>query len=309
MTEAKAKITVIIPTYNVEGIIARAIKSADWADEVLVVDSFSTDRTVEIARELGTSVVQHEYIYSAKQKNWIIPQAKHEWIFLLDSDEEITPELKDEIIKFIDSPELEKYDGCAIARPELFLDHWLKWGGRYPLYNIRFFRRSCRYEDRDVHAHIILPKEKVKVMKSDLLHFSNPTLDHYFSKFNRYTTYQANYMVKVAEGNRKIEWRKFFTHFVYAKSVAKDYWYFLPFVPMLRFVYMYVLRAGFMDGRHGFLLAVLYGFQDYVSKTKYMELTGQYPRMRFMAQRFMIENIIPHGEKSRIVDRANCQIA
>jgi glycosyltransferase involved in cell wall biosynthesis len=309
MNNSKAKISVIIPTCNVESIIARAIKSAEWADEILVVDSFSTDRTVEIAEAMGARVVQHEYVYSAKQKNWIIPQAKHEWIFLLDSDEEVTPELHAEIESLISMKQLDHYDGCAIARPELFLTHWLKWGGRYPLYNIRLFRKSCRYEDRDVHAHIILPKDRVKILKGDLLHYSNPTLDHYFSKFNRYTTYQANYMVKVAAGHREIEWRKFFTHFVYAKSIAKDYWYFLPFVPFLRFFYMYILRAGFMDGRHGFLLAVLYAFQDYVSKTKYLELTGRNPQVRFMAQKFMINNVIPHGNNNKIVDRVNCQLA
>ncbi len=308
MNNSKAKISVVIPTFNVEGIIARAIRSASWADEILVVDSFSTDRTVEIAQSMGAKVVQHEYVYSAKQKNWIIPQAKHEWVFLLDSDEEITPALHAEIESLISMKQLDHYDGCAIARPELFLSHWLKWGGRYPLYNIRFFRRTCRYEDRDVHAHIILHKDRVKVLKGDLLHFSNPTMDHYLSKFNRYTTYQANYMVKVAQNHRKIEWPKFFTHFVYAKSVAKDYWYFLPFVPLLRFVYMYMVRLGFLDGRHGFLLATLYGFQDYVSKTKYLEMTGHHPRIRFMAQRFMIERIIPHGDNNRIVDRMNSQV-
>lgn len=309
MNNPKAKISVIIPTLNNEGMIARAIQSADWADEILVVDSYSTDRTVEIAEALGARIVQHEYVYSAKQKNWIIPQAKHEWVFILDSDEEVTPALRDEIIALVESPEINKYDGCAIARPELFLSHWLKWGGRYPLYNIRFFRKTCRYEDRDVHAHIILPKDKVKILKGDLLHYSNPTLDHYFSKFNRYTTYQANYMVKVTQGQRHIEWIKFFTYFSYAKAVVKDYWYFLPFVPLLRFVYMYFLRFGFLDGHHGFLLAVLYGFQDYVSKTKYLEMTGHNPRLRFFTQRFMIDRVIPHGNNNRIVDRVNCQAA
>lgn len=305
--ENKSKITVIIPTYNVENIVARAIRSARWADEILVVDSFSTDNTVSIAEAMGARVVTHEYVYSAKQKNWIIPQASHEWVFILDSDEEITDNLREEIESLMMTGEIEKYDGCAIARPELFLRHWLKWGGRYPLYNIRLFRKSCRYEDRDVHAHIILLKDKVKFLKGDLLHYSNPTLDHYFSKFNRYTTYQANYMVKVANSHRQIEWNKFFSHFVYAKSVVKDYWYFLPFVPFLRFFYMYFLRFGFLDGRHGFLLAVLYGFQDYVSKTKYLELTGHTPRVRFIAQRFMIDRVIPQGDNNRIVDRVHCQ--
>ena len=303
------KITVIIPVLNNEAIIKRCIASALWADEILLVDSFSTDNTVKIAESLGARVIQHEYVYSAKQKNWAIPKAKNNWILLLDSDEVITPQLVDEIKNLAESGEFEKYDGFAIARPHYFLGKWLKWGGRYPLCNIRLFRKSCRYEDRDVHAHIVLPKDRVKILKNDILHYSDPSLDHFFNKFNRYTTYQANYMIKfVGKEDKEIEWRKFFTHFIYAKSVIKDYWYFLPFTPFLRFTYMYFIRFGFMDGRYGFLIAVLYAFQDYVSKTKYLELKGKSPDLRFMTQKFIIQNILPKGRVNSISDRINIAI-
>jgi glycosyltransferase involved in cell wall biosynthesis len=299
---------VLIPTYNVEKIIARCIESVLWADEIFVVDSYSTDQTVAIAKEMGARVVQHEYVYSAKQKNWAIPQAQNEWVLLLDSDEVVTVALRQEIKELLFSNEIEKYDGFAIARPHIFLDKWLRWGGRYPLYNIRLFRRVCRYEDRDVHAHIILPKDRVKKLTGDIIHYSDPTLDHFFNKFNRYTTYQANYMLKFSQSKHTIEWRKFFTHYIYAKSLVKDYWYFLPFVPFLRFVYMYILRLGFLDGRHGFLIAVLYSFQDYVSKTKYLELKGRQPSWRFITQKFIISNLIPRGNSNNIIDRVKTAV-
>jgi len=305
----KNKLTVLIPAFNVEGNIRQCIKSVEWADEILVVDGskekYSTDNTVKIAKEMGARILQHKYIYSAKQKNWAIPQAKYEWVLLLDSDEVVTPELRDEILRLLKTDNLDKYDGFGIARRHYFLNKWLRWGGRYPLYNIRLFKRSCRYEDRDVHAHIILPKNKVKNLKGDILHFSDPSLDHFFEKFNRYTAYQANYMMRFARDQKsKIEWRKFLTHYIYAKSVIKDYWYFMPLTPLLRFFYMYFLRLGFLDGKYGFLIAVLYSFQDYVSKTKYLELRGRKPRFRFLVQKAM-KGIIPNnnGRYREIADR------
>jgi glycosyltransferase involved in cell wall biosynthesis len=307
--ENREKITVLIPTFNAEKSLGRCLKSASWADEILVVDGsktgYSIDKTVDIAKQYGARVLKHFYIYSAKQKNWAIPKAKHNWVLLLDSDEVITVALRNEIIKLLDSKEIKNYDGFGIPRRHYFLGKWLRWGGRYPLYNIRLFRKSCRYEDRDVHAHIILPKDRVQKLKGDILHYSDPTLMHFFSKFNRYTTYQANYMTKFAHSDKKIEWRKLFTHYIYAKSLIKDIWYFLPFAPISRFVYMYFIRLGFLDGRYGFLIAMLYSFQDYVSKTKYLEMRGRKPGFRFMAQKLFIKKIVPNGYGNGIVDRVH----
>lgn len=294
MENNKQKITVLIPAYNSEDIIGRCIESALWVDEVFVVDSFSTDKTVEIAKRMGARVVQHEYVYSAKQKNWAIPQAKNNWVMVLDTDEVITKELKKEIKDLFKSGEIEKYDGFGIARPHYFLGKWLRWGGRYPLHNIRLFRRECRYEDRDVHAHIILDKDRIKKLKGDMLHYSDPDLDNFFEKFNRYTTYQANYMMKFVEGEKDFEFdfKKVFSRFIYMKSFVKDFWYFLPFAPVMRFVYMYFIRLGLLDGRHGFMIAVLYGFQDYVSKTKFMELANKNPKFRYSAQKFFMNRVV-----------------
>jgi len=269
--------------------IARAIRSVSWADEIFVVDSFSTDRTRTIARKHGARVVEHEYVYSAKQKNWAIPQAKNEWVLLLDSDEVVTPELKKTIQKLLCSDELESYDGFGIARKHFFLGKFLRWGGRYPLHNIRLFRTSCRYEDRDVHAHIILPKERMKNITGDILHYSDRDLAQYFEKFNRYTSWQANYMFKIyRDGMHNINLRELFTNPYYAKATVKDLWTFIPFTPIIRFFYMYILRLGFLDGRYGFMIALLYAFQDYVSKTKYLELRRHSPVVRLRMQGMMM---------------------
>jgi glycosyltransferase involved in cell wall biosynthesis len=285
------KITVIIPTFNVEDLIAQAIRSVTWADEVLVVDSFSTDRTVEIAKDLGARVLQHEYIYSAKQKNWAIPQATHEWILLLDSDEVVTDKLQKTIQAMLASEEIEKFDGFGIARRHYFLGKFLRWGGRYPLYNIRLFRKECRYEDRNVHAHIILAKDRMKNITGDILHYSDRSLDQFFEKFNRYSSWQANYMIRVYEnGMTKVSLAMFMTNPYYAKAVVKDLWTFIPFTPLIRFVYMFVLRLGFLDGRYGFMIAFFYAFQDYVAKTKYLEMRKKSPKIRLTFQKYVAKS-------------------
>jgi glycosyltransferase involved in cell wall biosynthesis len=282
------KITVIIPTFNVEDLIAQAIESVLWADEIFVVDSFSTDKTVEIAKSYGARVVQHEYVYSAKQKNWAIPQAKNDWILLLDSDEVVTDELRKTTEQLLASEEIEKYDGFGIARKHFFLGKFLRWGGRYPLYNIRLFRKTCRYEDRNVHAHIILDKERMKKIDGDILHYSDRSLEQFFEKFNRYSTWHANYMFRVYKnGMTKISWTEFMTNPYYAKAIVKDLWTFIPFTPLIRFLYMYILRLGFLDGRHGFMIAFFYAFQDYVAKTKYLEMRKKSPRVRLTFQKYV----------------------
>ncbi len=296
MTKKNHKLTVIIPTYNVEDLIAQAIESVLWADDIFVVDSFSTDKTVEIAKKYGARVVQHEYVYSAKQKNWAIPQAKNEWVLLLDSDEVVTDELKETVTKLLDSDEIDNYDGFGIGRKHFFLGKFLRWGGRYPLYNIRLFRRSCRYEDRNVHAHILLDKERMKNIKGDILHYSDRSLDQFFEKFNRYSTWHANYMLRVYEdGMTKIKWRTFFTNPFYAKAIIKDLWTFIPFTPFIRFMYMYIVRAGFLDGRYGFMIAFFYAFQDYVAKTKYLEMRQKTPKLRLTFQKYVARSCATLG--------------
>ncbi|MBT4790305.1 MAG: glycosyltransferase family 2 protein, partial [Halobacteriovoraceae bacterium] len=144
------KISAIIPTFNEEHNIRTAIESCLFADEVIVVDSFSADKTVEIIKEYPqVKLLQHEYIHSAAQKNWTIPQASHDWIFLLDSDEKTNPELIQEIKNTINSDAQEV--AYWIGRDNYFMDKKLEhiWKGDAV---IRLFKKSkCRYEDKNVH--------------------------------------------------------------------------------------------------------------------------------------------------------------
>ncbi len=284
----KEKLTVLIPTYNCEDIIEDCLESIkDIADEILIVDSFSTDKTLDVitrntrngaqktrtgATDFGgkVKIIQRKYGYSASQKNWAIPQAKNNWILLIDSDERLTPRLRSEIKSILKKQSiLKKVSGFEIARRHYFLGKWLRFGGRYPLYNVRLFKKTCRYEDRNVHAHILLPKHEMRKLKNDIIHESDRNLEQILEKLNRYSTYQARYMTKIVNRGIKVDWKEFFTNYLAFKAVVKDVWFFIPFSPLWRFLYMYCLQLGFLDGREGLLIAVLYGFEDFVSKNKY----------------------------------------
>jgi len=291
------KITAIIPTRIDDiGIMEGAIKSVQWADEILIVDSSFSEKIKKKAIKWGASYFAHEYVYSAKQKNWIIPKAKNNWILLLDSDEIVTDKLKNTIKKMLGSKEINNFDGYGIARKHFFFGKFLRWGGRFPLYNVRLFKKSCRYEDRDVHAHIILDKKKnfnIQPKNGDMLHFSDRNFVEFFERFNRYSDYQANYMRKINEKGIEIDWLKFFSNFYYFKAVIKDFWFFIPGSSMFRFLWMYIFRLGFLDGRAGFTIALFYSLQDYISKVKFNEIYGLESNLSLRFKDYFMKKVAP----------------
>ena len=241
------KITAIIPTYNEEANIKAAIKSVDFADEILIVDSYSKDKTIYIASESeNVRVIQREYINSASQKNWAIPQAKHNWIFLLDADERVTPELKSEIIEM--KSKTPKYDSYWIYRSNHFMGKKVKYSGWQNDKVIRLFKRDkCRYEIKDVHAEIIT-EGNIGFLKNRLWHNTFISIDDYINKLNRYAWHQA------AELN---------------SSVGYITPYHLIVKPIYRFIKHYIIQLGFLDGIIGFTIAL---FQSYAVSSRYVKI-------------------------------------
>ena len=162
------QITAIIPVFNEQQNIAAAIASVSFADEILVVDAYSTDDTVAIAtKHPKVKVLQHEYNYSAAQKNWAIPQAQHEWIFLLDADERVPEALKNEILSTVNNP--KDFVAFWIKRSNVFMGKQLRyvWKGDKV---VRLFKRDCcKYEDKNVHAEIIADGS-IGVLNNELIH-------------------------------------------------------------------------------------------------------------------------------------------
>jgi len=235
----------IITTYNEEDNIAEALDSIKWLDELIVVDSFSTDRTVEIAKEKGAKIIQRKYENPSLQKNWAIPQASHEWILLLDADERCTEELRTEVLETIKKPSCHAY---WIPRKNYFMGKHVKYSGWQGDKVIRLFKRdTCKYNDNWVHEEIIT-EQKVGHLESQLIHNTYKNIAHYQAKMERYAEYAVQDLAKKT------------------KSVG---FYHLSVKPAFRFFKHYVMQLGFLDGKVGYTISKISA--NYV-KLKYQKL-------------------------------------
>ncbi len=240
------KLTVIVPCRNEETMIRDCLESVKWADEIFVVDSGSTDRTVEIAREYTARVVEHEYVNSAAQKNWAIPQATHEWVMVIDCDERATAELQDEIRGLLGGGD-PACDGYWIYRKNTFFGKPVNHCGWERDKVLRLFRRDrSRYQDKHVHAEVMV-EGTVGVLKGKLEHHTYRSFDQYLEKFGRYTTWSA---LDLRRQGKKATFGRIFLR------------------PVFRFIKMYVLRQGFRDGTAGLVLCWLAAFSVFMKYAK-----------------------------------------
>jgi glycosyltransferase involved in cell wall biosynthesis len=232
----RSPITALIPAGNSADVIRDCIESVLWADEILVCDSFSTDGTLAICQEYGCRIMQHEYINSALQKNWAIPQATHEWILLVDTDERVTPALREEIERVLSAP--ESYRGFRIPRLNFVWGHAVHYGGYFPDYQLRLFQRDyARYEERQVHAHVILDGQ-CGTLQNPLIHYAHRSLKQTLSNLLiRMTPWEAQ--ARISRGEQ-------FSVFH------------LVFRPPAAFFYRYVWQKGYRDGLRGLVLAVIW---------------------------------------------------
>jgi len=224
-------LSVVIITLNEEANLARTLASVAWADEVVVLDSGSTDRTREVAESRGAKFFVEPWRGFAAQKNSALQKASSEWILSLDADEEVEPALAEEIQDALRvDPSVA---GFWIPRKNFFLGRWMKHGGYYPDRKLRLFRRGAgKFEDRLVHEDIQLDGPSAQ-LQNHLLHYAYPTLDSYIEHMNRYSTLGAQMAARRPRGFSLID---------------------IVLRPKLTFLYNYVLRGGFLDGREGLLL-------------------------------------------------------
>jgi glycosyltransferase involved in cell wall biosynthesis len=240
----RSTLSVAIITLNEAGNLARTLASVRFADEIVVVDSGSTDRTVEIAKSFGAKVFTEEWKGFALQKNSAIDQCGGTWVLSLDADEELTSELQTEIRNMLecDAQSMPPVDGYRLRLRHVFLGRWMRYGGYYPDMKLRLFRRvtssgAAHFTDRPVHESVQVAG-RVATMKQDFLHHGYPNLEVYLEHMNRYSTLGAR-IVAAKEKTSRL-WPAF------CWNVA--------LVPLLTFVWNYVFRLGFLDGREGLLL-------------------------------------------------------
>ncbi|MBN1356483.1 glycosyltransferase family 2 protein [bacterium] len=241
---SRLPVTVLIPSFNEEKNIHACLESVTWADEILIVDSFSTDRTLDIAREFPVRILQHEYINSAEQKNWAIPQAKHEWVLIVDCDERVSPELKEEIqVLLRGNPQREGY---WIRRSNFLFGQPVTHSGWGHDRVLRLFRRDKgRYRKKRVHAQIEL--NDTGELNACMVHYSIDSMSQWITKIDRYSTWKSQ--DKLEAGFRV----------PMLQSLIR---------PEVRFFNEYVIRGGFLDGYAGFLIAAMSAISEFLMSTK-----------------------------------------
>jgi glycosyltransferase involved in cell wall biosynthesis len=262
----KTPVSVLVLTRNEEANIAACLESVDWASEVFVVDSFSTDRTVELAERLGARIYQHPFETCAAQWNWAldnIPFA-NDWVLVLDADERIPQALAGEIAAVVNGAR-QDCTGYYVKWRFFFFGKWLKHGGLYPTWVVRLFRRSAgRFGRHGISEHLILDGKR-GYLQTAFDHCDNKPLSDWIQKHNRYAGFEAEQYVREQFGRteaRSIQGRFWGTQRERKQWIKLKVWNRLPLLlrPFLFFFRNYFLKLGFLDGRAGFIYHVLWSF-------------------------------------------------
>ncbi|MGB3541861.1 glycosyltransferase family 2 protein [Rubrivirga sp.] len=260
-------------TYNEEENLPRCLASVSWADDVVVVDSFSTDRTVEIAKASGACVVQRAFDTFAGQRNFGIDHGgiRHEWVLHLDADEVVPPALRDELVDV--SRDANAKPAYRVASKMMFQGRWLKHAGMFPAYQVRFGRRDrLRFVQVGHGQREDLPAIDVGTLQHALDHYSfSKGLGAWFAKHNTYSSDEAAESIR--RGAEDVELRGL-VHAdpVVRRRALKSLSARMPLRPTLRFMYMYVVRRGFLDGGPGFAYCRLLATYEAMIVAKEREL-------------------------------------
>jgi glycosyltransferase involved in cell wall biosynthesis len=244
------RLSVTVITLDEAHRLRRCLESVAWADEVIVVDAESRDKTVQVAREFTDRVIVRPWAGFAAQKNFALEQAAAEWILSLDADEEAAPELRDEIMAVVAGR--GAHDGYAVRRRNVFLDRWVRHGGLYPDWQVRLFRRGRgRFAERLVHESVTVDGT-VGRLAGHLVHRSYESVSDFVERANRYSSLAARQMIRDGQVVGAGE---------------------LLLRPLGRFLSMYLLKGGLLDGRRGLLLATLYAYYVFMRSAKAWEGT------------------------------------
>jgi glycosyltransferase involved in cell wall biosynthesis len=248
MSIKRKTLSVAIIAGNEEKKIGDCLESVKWADEIIVVDSESTDRTVEIAKRYTDKVFIRKWEGYAPQKQFAIDQATCDWILSLDADERVSPELKDEILKILESE--TEFDGFYIPRRNFFLGKWIKSCGWYPNYQLRLFKKGkAKVTQRKVHEGFVVDG-KVGYLRGDIIHLTHMTLKETFAKINEYSSLSAEEKSK----RKKVKGIDLILH------------------PFSAFLSHYVLKGGFRDGVYGLMVSLNHAMTNLQTYMKIWEL-------------------------------------
>jgi len=246
-------LSVTIITRNAASQLEGCLASVAFAEDVVVVDSGSTDRTVELAARRGARVISKEWLGFGPQKQFAVESAKHDWVLCLDADESLSEGLRESIIAELKAPRGFVY---TMRRCNRFLGRWLRHGEGYPDWSVRLFhRKHARWGDETVHEKVVTDLPVLR-LRGDLLHDSAETLEKYLDKQNRYTSLQAEALHAAGRRANLLQ---------------------LVLSPSLRFLKFYVLRLGFLDGAAG-LVHIAIGCMNTFNKYAKLKALERGPR-------------------------------
>jgi glycosyltransferase involved in cell wall biosynthesis len=246
----REKISACVIAGDEERKIARCLQSLTWCDEIVLLDSFSTDRTVAIARAFTDRIFQHEWLGYVGQRNLVREFASHPWVLFMDSDEEMSPALRDEILAEFDQGN-DRYLGYEFPRQVYYLGRWIRHGEWYPDVKLRLFRKDHgRTEGQEPHDRVVV-RGAVKRLRNPIWHYTYDDLVDQLRTVNRFSTITAQ------------------QRFVQGRRVRLTD---LTLRPLLRFLRGYLLQRGFLDGRHGLAIAVISSFGVFLKYAKQWEL-------------------------------------
>ena len=243
------ELSALVLTYNEEDHIAECLESIGWIERIVVVDSFSEDKTKKICRQYdNVDFYENKFKDFASQRNFGLEKVESEWVFVIDADERVTEELRDEIIETLNQPEAEGYE---IARKNYFLGKWIKYCGWYPDYTLRLFKSKYKYSGL-VHESPQI-SGKIKKLENDFIHYTYQDLESYAAKMNQYTTLDAEKKYRAG------------------KTVSISYILLRPF---LEFIKKLIFKRGFLLGSQGLILSALSAYYQFLKAIKLWELNN-----------------------------------
>ncbi len=246
-----ADLTATIITHNEEKTIQACLESLTWAKEIVVVDSGSSDRTLEICRGYTDKIVHHPWVGFIEQKNFALSLATYDWILNLDADERVPEELRLAIERELAAP---RYDGYWIARRNYFLGRWIRHGGWYPDRVLRLFdRRTGRFGGPNVHERVVIRSGSVGVIDSNLVHLTYRDFSQFIRKQDLYTGISAG---------ERVKWGRRSGSVTRAELLLRA---------MLKFAQVYLLKRGFLDGMHGWIAAAGASYFNFFKYAKIWE--------------------------------------
>jgi glycosyltransferase involved in cell wall biosynthesis len=263
----KVKVTGLVLSYNEEHHIEECLKSLSWCDEIFVVDSGSSDRTVDIAKRYTDNVVNHAFEGFARQRKWACDKlpVRNEWVIFLDCDERITPELAEEIcVKISSSPEA---DGYYIHFKQYFFGRLLRHG-ETSFYNLRLVKKGKLFmEDNEIHENMQV-EGKTLFLENSIIHISRETISEAMEKINSYSDMEAFRMYRTGQEIYTTTRRSYSLR----NQILKHLFKYMPAKPVAKFLYDYIIKLGFLDGYEGFAWALCQGLYVFLAYFKLREL-------------------------------------